>query len=338
MAIPLTLVQNLIMAELRPTGLKTLHCGYEGNIVICNLAGIHESGSYLDLLADYPQYEYHLYRWNGDSIWYKRGLGESPWIQRYTATTEGNYVTCTGLKSSPLVKATFRDQKLSSPCTGPPTSCTPEFALVYKEPVVIVTNPVSLRPSHRVIPPVKTTYPKEYYYLRGHESNSKAISDQVKADCLELRRVRKNTVVFETLKKLLNTDDRWSYNIGGDVLFRRMRVGYESDHGYERDSDHDRYETRDYDEVYEDKPMFTVSSVDDDTGTTITLKGTPESEISSIIIVIKDDKELHVEPVVVWNDNYVEPERIKHPDEDEWDYYPNDDYYQDGYIDDVDDE
>lgn len=286
MTLPLTLIATLIKAEHRGLS-KGLKHGYEDNVVWCDLAKS----------LSYGPSQLHLYRWDGDAIWYKKGLLESVWVHRYHVITSGDYVVCTGLESSPIVKATFYKEQLQSMYTGPPISCVPELALVYKEEgtgTVTYYDPMDARDPGW---PRSVTYPKEYYYYDGVSIDIAYVIRKVKEEYEAKRKANNIKLTVEAVVKVLGKGDyRW--NSYSNTIIERVLVSTEREYCYDSDGYQDYYDR----DKYEDRTLFTVTTAEVETGTKIVLTGTDRCRVSTITLLDEVNPDLNTQSVVVWKD------------------------------------
>lgn len=276
--LPLTLITTLINAEYRSLD-NALKWGYEDNVVWCNLSSSCSNHSQM-----------HLYRWDGDAIWYKQGLITSDWIRRYDVTTKGDYVICTGLgiAISPVATATFRNQRLCSMYTGSPLDSVPQHALVYHEEskvTVIHDNWIS-----------SMKHSKEYYYHQGRRGNVECVSKLIKEEYLEGRKNSNIKTALAIARKVLKEGSyQWDELSNLIVKVAEVRIDQQPYYNPEADDFYEEVETKIV-------PMFSVNFVEVDGGTKITLTGLRKiPTISTITVVDHIDPKLNTEPEIVWN-------------------------------------
>ena len=343
--LPHTLIVDLILAEYRLIGTK-LTCGYQDNVVWVDLqsgSGCHKS-------------KLVFYRCNGEGIWRKTGPLGLTWKKCYTMETRGEYVICTGLDISPIVRATFCEGKLSSMYTGSPMDCKPEYALTYRTELKKTVEYYEFDAMDNTHYPwfKDIIEPKECYYYSGVYCTSEYVGKKVKDTYLAQRDASNKGVTLRAVMKIMKEQkeqaDRIRYeekhaaralrekqwdiinqSLKGEELEEQRRLQQRtSDREEEQDDKEDeeylgktryewdcwnniikkvlvRKETRGYDsddgytqKFYDDTTIFTATRSHDNTGTTITLTGTPNSKIATVTIFDDAMKVIKPEPVIVW--------------------------------------
>lgn len=281
--LPLDLITTLISAEHRSIG-KQLRHGYEKNVVWCNLA------PYTGPYEIQGESDFHLYRWDGDAIWYKRGMLGSDWTQRYSISTSGNhntgtYTICTGIAPSPIVKATFQRQRLCSIYTGSRLAATPEPALIYADEAFTthLRYGDNRDPDDNLVIPYKVKHPKEYYYYQGKDGyNMKDTVRAIKGDYIAERLMSNKRVTLAAVEQLLGKGDyNWTtYDWCKNAYITRRVLLWKSKDKYDLSG-----RKKEGDERYDDRSVLEVTGLSEtDLGTTITLTGVEDCQIDSLTV------------------------------------------------------
>lgn len=195
--LPLSLMETLIKAEIRQLD-SALTYGYEGYVICAEL--IINGNSFSNERA------YHLYQWMGDAILYKRGLLSDTWTKKYDVKYTGDYVVLTGTDSSPLIRATFKDQILWSMVEPDPMTqeLMAQPALLYCEEGK-KTHHIYDRYDEFPPWPHTITTPKEYYYWRGYSAEADSIVTTMKREREAAETKARNDAHSNAVLKTLTT-------------------------------------------------------------------------------------------------------------------------------------